>query len=75
MNKRTATVRANGLYNPFTGTKKWMITCSECDHTWKEKVPVVENCSAICPNCKTQNVWSFSKFMKNYNDDINRHSL
>ena len=60
-------LRANGLNgNPFTGTKKWVITCSECEHTWIEKVPVMEICSAICPNCKTQNKWSFSEFMREY---------
>ena len=60
-------LEANGLWNHFTGRKKWTITCGLCGHTWSEKVPIREQCSAICPCCKAQNVWSASMFESYYN--------
>lgn len=63
-------VQANGLHNPFTGNKKWTITCGKCEHTWKEKVPVNEKCSAVCPSCSTQNIWSLSAFVDNYEKEF-----
>tara|TARA_Y100000034_G_C6807667_1_gene362780 strand:- start:46 stop:264 length:219 start_codon:yes stop_codon:yes gene_type:complete len=63
-------IEANGLYNPFTGKKKWRITCGKCRHTWDEKVPIQERCSAVCPSCKEQNVWSASRFQKAYDKQI-----
>lgn len=68
MNKSTVPteVSANGLWNHFTGRKKWEITCGHCDHTWSEKVPIREVCSAVCPCCHTQNKWSASAFERAY---------
>lgn len=60
-------VQANGLAgNLFTGKKKWRITCGRCDHEWDEKVPVRESCSAACPSCGAQNLWSLSRFAAEY---------
>jgi hypothetical protein len=60
--------QANGhAGNIFTRKKKWRITCAECDHTWDDKVPIMETCSSICPNCKTQHKWSYSQFFKKRN--------
>ncbi len=59
-------LQANGLYNIFTGKKKWQITCGNCEHVWYEKVPLVDMCSAICPCCRQQNVWDSGEFMRKY---------
>jgi len=67
----TPRVSANGLWNHFTGKKKWTIYCGECGHAWTEKVPIQERCSAVCPCCHTQNVWSASAFERAYNASIN----
>ena len=58
------TLYANGLYNPFTGNKKWVITCGECEHTWRENVPFRGISSAVCPCCSTQNTWNTNHFME-----------
>jgi len=68
MKQATPTVRANGLWNHFTGKKRWVITCGECAHTWAEKVFIVEPSSAICPCCHTQNVWSAAAFERAYEE-------
>ena len=60
----TPSVQANGLWNHFTGKKQWRITCGTCRHTWDEKVPIQERCSAVCPCCHAQNVWSASAFAR-----------
>lgn len=64
-------LESNGLHNPFTGKKKWRITCGKCQHCWDEKVPINDTCSAICPNCKEQNKWSLLVFEKEYEQMIN----
>lgn len=61
-----AHLQANGLWNHFTGRKKWRITCGKCEHYWDEKVPINYVCSAICPCCKTQNKWDALKFQRYY---------
>lgn len=66
----TPLLRANGLWNHFTGRKKWRITCGECQHTWDEKVPIQERCSSICPCCHSQNVWSASAFENAYTSTL-----
>lgn len=48
-------LQANGLWNHLTEKKKWTITCGVCEHTWSEKVPIHDLCSAICPACRTIN--------------------
>lgn len=63
-------LEANGLCNPFTNTKKWTITCGNCQHSWKEKIPCTEICSALCPCCGAQNLWSLPKFIMHYNQSF-----
>lgn len=60
-------LRANGLWNVFTNRKKWTVSCGNCGHSWQEKVLIVERCSAICPCCRTQNVWSAQAWQEYYN--------
>lgn len=57
---------ANGLMPIFSSCKKWTIWCGECPGSWTEKVPAAEECVAKCPHCGTFNVWSLSRFMRNY---------
>ena len=59
---------ANGLYPMFGYRKKWYITCGGCEHTWRERVPVHEPSSAICPCCGEQNIWSMYKFGDAYEE-------
>lgn len=62
-------IRANGLTgNPFTGKKKYRITCGECEHTYSDKVyfSYEINASSVCPCCGTQNKWSQFEFAKKY---------
>lgn len=62
---------ANGLWNIFTGRKKWQICCGKCQHFWIEKIPIAaEPCSAICPNCREQNLWSSCDFAEMYENEI-----
>jgi hypothetical protein len=63
----TPRVEANGMWNHFTGMKKWTITCGECEHSWQQKVPIHEICSALCPCCGAQNKWSAKDFEAEYN--------
>ncbi len=64
---KPAKLCANGLYNHFTGRKKYTITCGECSHRWPERVPfTVDTASALCPCCKAQNTWSHSLWLKRY---------
>jgi len=65
--RNPSNLRANGLWNHFTGKKKWEITCGKCEHTWSEKVPIRKLCSAICPCCQTQNIWDADEFQEHYN--------
>ena len=60
-------IQANGLWNHFTGFKKWKITCGSCGHGYKDKVMIQEICSSVCPCCYTQNKWSASDFQEHYN--------
>ncbi len=63
---------SNGLWNPFTGKKKYTITCFKCRHSWVEKVLARNDlASAVCPCCKVQNTWSHSAF-GNYYDSVMR---
>jgi hypothetical protein len=63
---------ANGLWNPFTGCKKFQITCGECSHTYFDKIPCtgVDEASSICPCCDAQNVWSLSEWIRGYESMI-----
>lgn len=63
-------VQSSGLWNHFTGNKKWTVTCGECDYTWKEKLPIVENITVICPHCSTVNEWSASAFQRLYEQNL-----
>lgn len=65
---------ANGIWNHFTGKKKYGVTCYACGHSWEEKVPfeASDKASVICPNpqCRKQNTWSHSQWEKSYNERI-----
>lgn len=59
---------ANGLWNQFTGRKRYDITCGDCNHTYKDKVPFrIDTASSVCPCCGAQNTWSHSNFERSYN--------
>jgi hypothetical protein len=62
----------NGLWNIFTGRKKYSIVCGSCGHTWSDKVPFEAGdvASSICPCCGAQNIWSHSEFSKLYEKQI-----
>ena len=40
-------ISANGLWNIFSGKKKWTVTCGNCHYTWSDKLPIVEDITAI----------------------------
>ncbi len=69
------TLAANGLWNWFTGRKRWRITCGECKHTWDEKVPICEICSALCPCCGAQNRWNPALFEVAYRDYLKQANM
>jgi hypothetical protein len=58
----------NGLWNVFTGRKKYTIRCGGCNHTWTDKVPFAAGdlASSICPCCGAQNTWSHLDFAVAY---------
>lgn len=64
----------NGLYNIFTGRKKYGIECGYCLHTYNDKLPLKlsDRATSICPACKIINVWSHKK-AANYFDKITKH--
>ncbi len=59
---------ANGLWNIFTGKKKYTIECGACNFTYTDKVifNMGDAANSICPSCKNINVWSHSRFEKFY---------
>jgi len=63
-------ISANGLWNIFSGKKKWTVTCGNCHYTWSDKLPIVEDITAICPHCKKLNGWSASAFQRMYNENL-----
>lgn len=62
----------NGLWNVFTGRKKYTIRCGDCQHTWTDKVSFATGdiASSICPCCGAQNTWLHSDFQKAYDADL-----
>ena len=72
MRKTPKYLIANGLWNHFTGKKKYQITCGECGHTYKEKVSFSSGdmASSICPCCHCQNTWSHSAWEGLYNTTL-----
>lgn len=63
-------IQANGLWNAFSGMKRWTVTCGHCKYTWAEKLPIVERITTICPHCDVVNVWSASAFNRVYEKQI-----
>lgn len=63
-------VAANGLQNPFTGMKRWTIRCGECSHSYRDRIPVAEPCSSLCPGCGAQNIWSGIAFGRLYDQHL-----
>ena len=74
MKTHPAHLLANGLWNPFTGRKKFQISCGEFNHTYIDKVPCagIDEISSICPCCHTQNVWSISEWFHDYGKEFER---
>ncbi len=68
----TPRVSASGLWNHFTGRKKYTIECGNCKHTYRDKVPFTmsDRASSICPACRAQNVWSHSAFHRAYENTL-----
>jgi len=65
-------LRANGLWNIFTGLKKYRITCGDCKFIWDQKVPFARDdprAVAICPACGTVNEWSHKTFDDFYTEE------
>jgi hypothetical protein len=66
-----ASIFANGLWNHFTGRKKYTIKCGECEHTWTDKVSfATDTASSLCPCCGAQNKWSHSQFERDYDREL-----
>ena len=67
-------LRANGLWNIFTGKKKYHITCGNCDHSYSDKVvfSIGDTASSVCPCCNAQNLWSHSKWDEFYSAQLER---
>jgi rRNA maturation endonuclease Nob1 len=62
---------ANGLWNIFTGRKKYTIVCGVCKHTFKDRVPfATDRASALCPCCGAQNTWSHNSFARDYDEKV-----
>lgn len=63
---------ANGLWNHFTGRKRYSIRCGQCEHSYTDKVlfSTGDRASSLCPACGAQNVWSHSQFERDYNREI-----
>lgn len=60
-------VFGNGLWNHFTGRKRYTVICGACGHSYRDKVPFVSNeASSLCPSCGARNRWSHSDFAKQY---------
>lgn len=60
-------VGGNGLLGGiFSNAKKWTVNCGACEHTWKEKIPLNNIVSAICPACRAQNKWSLKQWFQMY---------
>ena len=59
---------ANGLWNIFTGKKKYTIECGKCNFSYTDKVifNMGDTARSICPNCKSINKWSHSTFNRYY---------
>lgn len=65
---RPAELWANGLYlgKLWGGKKRFGIRCGACGHVWREKVPIAEPTSAICPACRRLNRWSLVAWDRTY---------
>ena len=63
---------ANGFWNTFTGKKKYDITCGKCRFNYTDKVLFAtgDTATSICPNCKSVNKWSHSKFQEFYDRQL-----
>ena len=63
---------ANGFWNIFTGKKKYTISCGKCNFNYADKVlfKTGDTARSICPNCKSINKWSHSKFQKFYDRQL-----
>lgn len=59
---------ANGLWNHFTGKKKYEIECGNCLYTYSDKVHFAfsNNARSLCPACGVVNKWKHSDFQRIY---------
>jgi hypothetical protein len=60
MNKVVTPHAARGMnmsitLNLFGIGPKWVIKCGECKMSFKHRIPIVDNPTVQCPNCKTLN--------------------
>ena len=65
-------IAANGLWNWFTGRKKYTITCGSCEHEFRVKVPFSQTDRAMgrCPMCGEVNAWSHSGWELRYEKEF-----
>jgi len=67
-------LRANGLWNIFTGKKAYVITCGGCGHIYKDKVyfNMGNIASSLCPSCHLQNKWLHSDWDRFYSEQLSQ---
>lgn len=73
MNRQQVTprfIKESGLHNPFTGNKSWTVECGGCPHAYKDKLPLAQTASSLCPACGAQNIWDVRKFFEIYSMEI-----
>ena len=61
-------LHANGIWNHFTGRKKYDIECGSCGYVYSDKVnfKLSNRAKSICPGCGVMNEWMHSEFAASY---------
>lgn len=62
-------LKFNGLWNHFTGRKKYDICCGNCGYQYTDKVKfnIGDEAISICPACDKLNKWSHYECEQFYN--------